>query len=97
MKSKKCPVCKSRLKPPEQGRHPRYCSAACRQKAYRRRRADPRRQALKLLRNDMATMADQQARARGAVKILEDLGYDVQLEKRQGPPPKKPKPRLSVV
>lgn len=43
--SKQCPVCKSELPSPGNGRPARYCSAACRQRAYRSRHrqsvADP--------------------------------------------------------
>ena len=43
---RKCSECGARLAPARTGRPPRYCSAACRQRAYERRRAkrkDPKR------------------------------------------------------
>lgn len=35
-----CEVCEARLEIPTRGRSPRFCSPACRQKAYRRRRRE---------------------------------------------------------
>jgi hypothetical protein len=91
MKKRKCAVCKQIIQP-VRGRPPRYCSAACRQKAYRRRLADPSRVPLRLLQNDIDHM---QARVR-LVRGLERLGYKVTLE-RIAMPSKEPPPRLRVV
>ena len=50
-----------------------------------------------MVRNDLALNRDRHARARGAVNILENLGYVVHLEKRRGPPPKPAQPPLKLV
>lgn len=91
-----CPVCREVVPPAPRGRRARYCSPACRQKAYRNRSANPHAHALKLLRNDLFAIADRSARARGAVRVLEALGYEVQLVRRVAT--RKPaRPRLSIV
>ena len=97
MKKATCKQCKVRFLPPNRGRLPRYCSAACRQKAYRKRAADPHRLALRALEGDLYAIKDTTARARAAVKVLEELGYKVSLERRRGPPREKHKPHLRVV
>ncbi len=98
MKKVKCKQCRESFAPPGKGRPPRYCSVACRQKAYRKRRAHPHYHMLKLLSSDLYAIRDLTARARAAVKVLEEQGYEVGL--RQGgnwPPKKKRKPFLKVV
>ena len=93
----KCRWCREKFRPPNRGRHPQYCSPACRQAAYRKRANQPHRVALRLLKSDLYAAEDQAARARAAVKVLKELGYDVYLEKRSGPLPKKPGPKLKAV
>ena len=83
----KCKVCKKRLTP-ERGRPPRYCSAACRQKAYRQRVADPHRMPLLHLADDIDKVSTKMRYVRG----LEALGFAVTLkpllktERPQQPP-----------
>jgi hypothetical protein len=78
------------FKPPALGRRPRFCSAACRQKAYRKRLADPFRLPKKLLDNDIRTFRDRIAlRAKNEAELRE-VGYDVILLRPQ-PAPKRPK------
>ena len=97
MKRPKCKACGERFVPPSRGRRPRYCSAACRQKAYRKRAANPHHHMLKALSSDLYAIRDLSARARAACKVLEEQGYEVGLRRRSGPPPKKRKPFLRVV
>ena len=97
MKRTKCKECKERFMPPTRGRRPRYCSAACRQKAYRKRAANPHSPVLRALKSDLYAIKDLSARARAAVKVLEEQGYEVWLGRRRGPPPKKREPHLRVV
>ncbi len=87
MKKLKCRACKKSFYPPPFGRRPVYCSAACRQKAYRGRAAAPHRQALKALRSDLYRIEDNTARGKAAIKVLEELGYEVSIKRRHGPPP----------
>ena len=47
--------------------------------------------------SDLYAIKDHSARGRAAVKVLEELGYEVSLDRRSGPPPKEPAPRLRVV
>ncbi len=49
------------------------------------------------MKSDLYAIKDIAARGRGAVKVLEELGYEVSLIRRGGPPPKRYKPRLKVV
>lgn len=93
----KCKFCKRKFTPPGRGRKPTYCSQACRQKAYRKRQADPHRPALKAFTSDLYSIRDRTARARAAVKVLEELGWIVTIERRQGPPPKQRQPYLELV
>ncbi|WP_436757938.1 hypothetical protein [Streptosporangium sp. V21-05] len=59
-----CPVCETRLSLPETGRRPRYCSAVCRQAAYRaRRRGIDLADRLAEVRGDLAGDADRVADA----------------------------------
>src|SRR5207244_1760278 len=74
LRSKRCPQCRSMFKPRGRGRPPRFCSAACRQKAYRKRAADPRRPALKLYQSWLHKIVDRPARFTAALKVLEDEG-----------------------
>ncbi len=98
MKKISCKQCRERFVPPNRGRRPHYCSVACRQKAYRKRAANPHHQALKLLSSDLYAIKDLAARGRGAVKVLEEMGYAVWLEKGGNWPPKKKRnPVLRVV
>jgi hypothetical protein len=76
-----CKMCRKKLPAVSGGRPAVYCSAACRQRAYRKRAADPARSMLQALKNDLFAIKDRTARAKGAVKVLEDLGYTVTLEK----------------
>ena len=73
-----------------------YCSAACRQKAYRKREADPHGKLKALLRSDLYKIRDQTDRGRAAKKVLEELGYEVTLKRRTTPRPQQ-KPNLTVV
>ena len=52
---------------------------------------------LKALSSDLYAIKDLSARARAACKVLEEQGYEVWLERRRGPPPKKREPHLRVV
>ncbi len=47
--------------------------------------------------SDLYAIKDITARERGAVKVLEELGYEVSLIRRSGPPPKRHEPRLRVI
>lgn len=94
MKITKCKCCKKKLAP-VRGRPPSYCSAACRQRAYRKRQAV--HPATRLIQGDLYKIRDDTARAKAAVKVLEELGNVVTLERRSGPPPKPPGPSLSLV
>ena len=98
MKRLKCKQCREWFVPPSRGRRPRYCSVACRQKAYRKRAADPHFHSLKALSSDLYAIKDLAARGRGAVKVLEEMGYEVGL-RRGGiwPPKKRGRPFLRVV
>ncbi len=60
--------------------------------------ANPHFHALKLLRSDLYAIGDLAARARAAVKVLEEQGYEVGLRRGGNWPPKKRrKPFLQVV
>ncbi len=89
MKRLKCKQCRERFVPPSRGRRPRYCSVACRQKAYRKRAANPHYHSLKALSSDLYAIKDLSARARAAVKVLEEQGYEVGLRRGGNWPPKK--------
>jgi hypothetical protein len=52
---------------------------------------------LRLLKDDLLNMRDSAARARGAIKVLEQLGYVVKLEKRLSPAAKPHNPALKLV
>jgi len=82
MKSQKCcrPGCTRRAHKNVRGRPNLYCSNACRQKVYRTRRGNLH---LRLLKQDLATIADQTGRGRAAVAVLQRLGYKVTLERSQ--------------
>ncbi len=97
MKKIACKQCRERFLPPSRGRRPRYCSVACRQKAYRKRGGHPFRLALSALKSDLYAIKDHSARERAAIKVLEELGYEVSLTRRSGPPPKKREPHLRAV
>ncbi len=89
MKRLRCKQCRERFVPPSRGRRPRYCSVACRQKAYRKRVANPHFHLLKALSSDLYAIKDLAARGRGAVKVLEEMGYEVRLGRGGNWPPKK--------
>jgi len=92
---RKCKTCRAWFQPAGHGRPPAYCSAACRQAAYRARPRKPS-PLLRALDNDLYAHTNRNARARRAIKDLEEMGYDVHLEKRRGPAPRR-KPTLTVV
>ena len=79
MKKRRCKACKKPLTPQERGRTATYCSAACRQKAYRKRSANPLKAPLRLLRSDLFAIKDREARKLAAVDALNQLGYEVNL------------------
>jgi site-specific DNA-methyltransferase (adenine-specific) len=45
-RTERCPVCKRSFRQPDRGRHGRYCSNACRQVAYRRRKGEGEKRGL---------------------------------------------------
>ena len=92
----RCKACKKSFPRPDRGRRPIYCSAACRQRAYRKREAEPHRKLKLLAMSDIYKIRDQTARCRAAVKVLEEAGYEVELLPR-GSSRKKPRPNLKVV
>ena len=53
--------------------------------------------AVAALKKDLYAIKDQVARKRGAIKILEELGYEVHLERRKGPRPKPTGPSLKLI
>jgi len=95
-RKRKCRACKQWFQPAGRGRRPEYCSAACRQEAYRRRtrRKPP---ALRALESDLFAIRDREERKRGAVKALNDLGYEVHLGPLRRPQVPERRPRLRVV
>lgn len=74
---------------------PLYCSAACRQKAYRVRQKQP--VSLRLLQSDLQAIKDRTARVNGALRVLRDHGYDAHLTRPTAPPPKPRRPGLTTV
>lgn len=52
---------------------------------------------MRLLQGDLYKIKDDTARAKAAVKVLEELGYVVTAKRRSGPPPKPPGPSLRLV
>jgi len=74
---------------------PRYCSAACRQKACRVRQKQPVPPCLR--QSGLQAIADRTARVNGALRVPCDFGYDAHLACRNGPPPKRRRPGLTVV
>ena len=99
MKKRLCKTCKKPLAGGERGRPAAYCSAACRQRAYRKRSADPRAVPLRLLGSDLLAIKEREARKRAAVAALNQLGYAVQLTWVGANPRQtgRAKPRLKVV
>lgn len=78
-KSRRCQTCRRTIKANPLGGRPRlYCSAACRQRAYRKRVLE-NPQAVTALKSDLREVQDRTARARQAVNTLEDLGFAVRL------------------
>ncbi len=93
MKSKKCRACKSTIRYKGRGRYPKFCSAACRQRAYWKRVKSPFAQMpVRLLQKDIDHM---HARTR-LVHALERLGYAVTLTRVGNPQTLKP-PALHIV
>ena len=72
---RRCKTCKGGVPKPARGRIATYCSAACRQKAYRKRLADPHRIPMRLMQADM----DHGAAKTRHVKALQLLGFEVEL------------------
>jgi hypothetical protein len=70
----KCALCKRKFAAPARGRKPKYCSQACRQQAYWRRKTDPNRAALTAIQSDLMAMSNRTARIKAAIKVLEDAG-----------------------
>jgi hypothetical protein len=94
---RKCLACKKAIPRAERGRPRKFCSAACRQKAWRNKpRIHP---ALVALRKDLRAIEDRSERCKHAVKILEELGYEVVLHKRSsmGNDHKPARSRLKIV
>ena len=89
-KRRKCRACSAPLKA-IRGRPPKYCSPACRQKAYRVRVASPGYAAGLALARDI----DKGTAVGTHVRALEALGYTVHLMRR--PAAKRPRPALSIV
>ncbi len=50
-----------------------------------------------MLNRDLYAIRDRTARGNAAIKVLEELGYEVELRKRREPPKKPPKRHLSAV
>jgi len=69
------------------GRRLIYCCAACRQRDYRRRVAARPPVPMRLLMADLLVIRDREARKRGAIAVLEGLGYEVHLERIARPSP----------
>ncbi len=92
MKSKKCKACKTTIKYTGRGRYPKFCSAACRQRAYWKRAQNLPAMPLRLLQKDIDHMT---AKTR-LVRALERLGYTVTLTRVGNPQPLK-QPALHVV
>ena len=59
--------------------------------------ANPDRPMLRALRSDLYAIRDSSARGRAAVKVLQEMGYEVVLERHRGPPRKTREPHLQVV
>jgi hypothetical protein len=87
----RCKTCKQDFPRARAGRTPIYCSAACRQKAYRSRLVSSP-QLIRLLKSDV----DQKARESEALRVLRQLGYAVHL-KRIGPVRKRPSPTVRLI
>jgi hypothetical protein len=98
MLKRRRPECKRCKKPLEHhgGRPKTYCSAACRQAAYRRRPAT-QFTALRLLGKDIQIVMDRGERVRKLISELNALLRPQGQEVYVGPLRKKPEPRLSVV
>lgn len=73
---------------PQRGRRPKYCSQACRQKAYRRRASNPQTKLKLLFQSDLYKIRDLTARRRAAIKVLNELGYKVYLKPLREKPTK---------
>jgi hypothetical protein len=94
-KRRPCKHCKKTLPKNVMGRQRLYCSAACRQAVYRRRHAN--RAPLRLLQSDLWAIRDRPARARAAIRVLEELGYSVRLERGRSDATPRPGPVLTLI
>ena len=83
-KRPRCAWCKKAFTPPKQGRPPRYCSAAHRQRAYELRRARAMLPQL-LLGRDIDDIRTKGGIKRAVIEVLRELGFLPALPKR--PPP----------
>jgi hypothetical protein len=90
-----CAYCKNRLEH-HKGRPKKFCTAACRQAAYRRR-PEQRFPALRLLRRDLQTAQEKDAKIKELVDKLNILLLPSRREVYFGPLSRRPKPLLSVV
>ena len=99
MKKGRCKTCKKPLARGGPGRPAAYCSAACRQRAYRKRSENPHAVPLRLLRSDLLAIKEREARKRAAVETLKQLGFEAQLTWVGANPRQvgRAKPRLKVV
>jgi hypothetical protein len=98
MGGKRCKSCRQPLRKQAAGRPHLFCSRACRQKEYRKRVAkNPHAPVLRLLQNDLYAIRDRTARKNGAVKVLEELGYLVTLERRSSAAKPRSKTPLTLV
>jgi hypothetical protein len=83
-KRPRCAWCKKAFTPPKQGRPPRFCSAAHRQRAYELRRARAMLPQL-LLDRDIDGIRGKDGIKRAVVAILRELGFLPALPKRLPP------------
>ena len=81
------------------GRSSIYCCAACRQREYRKRVAARPAVPVRLLMADLFAISDREVRKRGAIAVLQDLGYAVYLERdpRQPHESRRRRPPLKIV
>jgi len=74
-----CKSCKGPTQKQQRGRPSQYCSAACRQAAYRKRLATPHYALKKLFARDLRTSATTTGGIAAAIRYLESHGYVVTL------------------
>jgi hypothetical protein len=98
-KRRRCKACKEPVPVGATGRRSIYCCAACRQRDYRKRVAARPPVPMQLLAADLFAIRDREARKRGAIAVLEGLGYAVHLERAAQPPraTRPPRPALKIV